>query len=129
MREVYLPAFEAAVKDAKVGSLMTSYNLVNGVHRLAVRSMITDIAKKEWGFDGVVDVRLEGDLRRGGRDECRARPRDAERRGDERQTPPAGDQGGHRLGGHNRRQGPANLRVAARFGCWTVSRPTSRFPR
>ena len=32
MREIYLPAFEAAVKEAHVGAIMTSYNLVNGVH-------------------------------------------------------------------------------------------------
>jgi beta-glucosidase len=54
MREIYLPAFEAAVKDAKVGALMTSYNLVNGVHASQYGPLITDVAKKEWGFDGVV---------------------------------------------------------------------------
>ena len=32
MREIYLPAFEAAVSEAQVGAIMTSYNLVNGVH-------------------------------------------------------------------------------------------------
>ncbi len=54
LREIYLPAFEAAVRDAKVGSLMTSYNLINGVHASQYGPLITDVAKKEWGFDGVV---------------------------------------------------------------------------
>ena len=53
MREIYLPAFEAAVKEAKVGALMTSYNLVNGVHASQNGPMI-DVVKKDWGFDGVV---------------------------------------------------------------------------
>jgi beta-glucosidase len=54
MREIYLPAFEAAVKEAKVGSLMTSYNLVNGVHASQYGPLVTGVAKGEWGFDGVV---------------------------------------------------------------------------
>jgi beta-glucosidase len=54
MREIYLPAFEAAVKEAKVGALMTSYNLINGVHASQNGPMITDVVKKDWGFDGVV---------------------------------------------------------------------------
>jgi beta-glucosidase len=53
LREIYLPAFETAVKDGKVASLMTSYNLVNGVHA-SQNGPLIDIAKKEWGFDGIV---------------------------------------------------------------------------
>jgi len=54
MREIYLPAFEAAVKDAHVGAIMDSYNLTNGAHLTANGYLNTDIAKKEWGFDGII---------------------------------------------------------------------------
>ena len=54
LREIYLPAFEAAVKEAKVGAIMNSYNLVNGVHMTQNGAMNLDIAKKEWGFDGII---------------------------------------------------------------------------
>ncbi|HTB57157.1 MAG TPA: glycoside hydrolase family 3 C-terminal domain-containing protein [Polyangia bacterium] len=54
MREIYLPAFEAAVKEAHVGALMTSYNLVNGVHMTENAALVDGLVKKEWGFDGVV---------------------------------------------------------------------------
>lgn len=54
MREIYLPAFEAAVKEAQVGSIMDSYNLVNGVHTSQSGYLNNEIAKKEWGFDGVI---------------------------------------------------------------------------
>ena len=54
MREIYLPTFEAAVKEAKVGAIMDSYNLVNGVHTTQDEYLNTEIAKKEWGFDGIV---------------------------------------------------------------------------
>lgn len=54
MREIYLPAFEAAVKEAKVGALMDAYNLVNGVYMTQNNLLNTSIAKKEWGFDGII---------------------------------------------------------------------------
>ena len=54
MREIYLPAFEAAVKEAHVGALMTSYNLVNGLHMTENGALVNDLLKKEWGFDGIV---------------------------------------------------------------------------
>ncbi len=54
LREIYLPAFEMAVKDGRVGAVMTSYNLVNGVHCSQDRHLITDILKGEWKFDGLV---------------------------------------------------------------------------
>lgn len=54
MREIYLPAFEAGVKEAKVGAIMDSYNLVNGAHMTQNGYLNTDIAKKEWGFRGVI---------------------------------------------------------------------------
>ena len=54
MREIYLPAFEAAVKEAHVGAVMNSYNLVNGVHATQNEMLDTEILKKEWGFQGVL---------------------------------------------------------------------------
>lgn len=53
-REIYLPAFEAAVKEAHVAAIMDSYNLVDGVHSTQNRWMNLDLAKEEWGFDGVI---------------------------------------------------------------------------
>lgn len=54
LREIYLPAFEAAVKQAKVASVMNSYNMVNGEHATQNRRMNVDVLKREWGFDGVL---------------------------------------------------------------------------
>lgn len=54
LREIYLPAFEAAVKDAHVGAVMDSYNLVNGVHATENAYLNTDILRREWGFKGVM---------------------------------------------------------------------------
>jgi len=54
MREIYLPTFEAAVKEAHVGAIMDSYNLTNGAHMTQNGNLNTDIAKKEWGFDGIM---------------------------------------------------------------------------
>jgi beta-glucosidase len=54
MREIYLPVFEAAVKEAHVGAVMNSYNLVNGVHATQNMMLDTEILKKEWGFQGVL---------------------------------------------------------------------------
>ncbi|HEX9048248.1 MAG TPA: glycoside hydrolase family 3 C-terminal domain-containing protein, partial [Verrucomicrobiae bacterium] len=54
LHEIYLPAFEAAVKEAHVGSIMDSYNVVNGQHPAENGPLNIDIAKKLWGFDGVM---------------------------------------------------------------------------
>jgi len=54
MREIYLPAFEAAVREAKVAAIMNSYNLVGGVHATQNDRLNNQIAKKEWGFDGIL---------------------------------------------------------------------------
>jgi len=54
LREIYLPTFEAAVKQGHVGSIMDSYNLVNGLHMTQNGYFNTDIARKEWGFNGVM---------------------------------------------------------------------------
>ncbi len=54
LREIYLPAFEASVKEAHVGAVMDAYNLVNGVYMTANDHLNNEILKKEWGFDGIV---------------------------------------------------------------------------
>jgi beta-glucosidase len=54
LQEIYLPAFKACVEKGKVGAIMTSYNLINGVHCSQNDYIINKILKKEWGFDGIV---------------------------------------------------------------------------
>src|SRR5713101_5457182 len=54
LREIYLPAFEASVKEAKVGALMDAYNLVNGTFMTENGYLNNSIVKKEWGFDGII---------------------------------------------------------------------------
>lgn len=54
MREIYLPAFEASVKEAKVGAIMDSYNLVNGIHMTQNDYLNNQILKKDWGFRGIL---------------------------------------------------------------------------
>src|SRR5216684_3028041 len=54
LREIYLPVFEAAVKEAHVGAIMDSYNLTNGVHLTQNGYLNTDVAKKEWSFNGII---------------------------------------------------------------------------
>ncbi len=54
LQEVYLPAFKAAVVEARCGAVMTAYNLVNGTHCSQNEHLIRDILKGAWKFDGVV---------------------------------------------------------------------------
>jgi len=54
LREIYLPPFEAAVKEADVGAIMPSYNYTNGFYMTANRSLLVDLAKNEWAFRGVM---------------------------------------------------------------------------
>lgn len=54
LRELYLPAFEAAVVEAGTGALMTAYNPLNGVYCAENEELISTIVKGEWGFKGVV---------------------------------------------------------------------------
>src|ERR1700685_4520593 len=54
MREIYLPVFEAAVKEAHVGAIMDSYNLTNGLQLIQNGHLNSDVAKKDWGFTGIL---------------------------------------------------------------------------
>ena len=54
LREIYLPSFEAGVKQAHVGAIMDSYNLINGHHATENGYFNTDIVRKEWGFTGTM---------------------------------------------------------------------------
>ncbi len=54
MREIYLAPFETAVKEGKPGTVMCSYNKINGVHASDNRWLLTDVLRGEWGFDGMV---------------------------------------------------------------------------
>jgi beta-glucosidase len=54
LREIYLPAFEAAVKEGHVGSVMDSYNVINGSHASQNAHLNIDILKKEWNFTGLL---------------------------------------------------------------------------
>ena len=54
LREIYLPAFEAAIKDGRVGAIMAGYNLTNGAYMSQHGYLNNDVAKGEWGFDGVI---------------------------------------------------------------------------
>ncbi len=54
LREIYLRGFEIAVKKSQPMALMTSYNLVNGVHAANSGDLITDVLRNEWGFKGAV---------------------------------------------------------------------------
>ena len=54
MREIYMPVFEAAVKEAHVGSVMDSYNPTDGRCRAQNNHLDNEVLKKEWGFDGIL---------------------------------------------------------------------------
>ena len=54
MREIYLPAFEAAVREAHVGAVMNSYNPINGVHATQNAWLNLKVLKDDWGFEGIL---------------------------------------------------------------------------
>lgn len=54
LREIYLPAFETAVKEGGAESVMCAYNAINGTFCSENKPLLTDILRKEWGFGGFV---------------------------------------------------------------------------
>ena len=54
IREIYFPAFETAVKEARPWTVMCSYNRINGVYASENPWLLTEVLRKEWGFDGYV---------------------------------------------------------------------------
>lgn len=54
LREIYLTAFEIAVREGRPGALMTSYNLVNGTYAGEHPHLLGDILRGEWGYEGMV---------------------------------------------------------------------------
>jgi beta-glucosidase len=54
LREIYLPPFEAAVKEAGTWAIMSSYNRLNGTYVSERADILIDLLKREWGFDGLV---------------------------------------------------------------------------
>ena len=54
VREIYLPAFEAAVKEGNSYSIMSAYNKLWGVHCSHNKWLLRDVLEKEWGYDGVL---------------------------------------------------------------------------
>ncbi len=54
MREIYLASFEGMVKKAKPWTIMNAYNKLNGTYLCEHKEILTEILRKEWGFDGYV---------------------------------------------------------------------------
>jgi beta-glucosidase len=54
LREVYFPAFKACIQEAGAGSVMAAYNSLDGVACSANPWLLTNILRKEWGFNGIV---------------------------------------------------------------------------
>ena len=54
LRETYLPAFEACVKEGGAASIMGAYNRINGEPCCASPTLLRKILREEWGFEGYV---------------------------------------------------------------------------
>ena len=61
LREIYLTAFEIAVKEGGAKAIMSSYNQVNGTYANENAHLLTEILREEWGFDGFVVTDWGGD--------------------------------------------------------------------
>ena len=56
LREIYLPAFETAVREAKPWTVMNAYNKLNGDYCAENRWLLNKVLREDWGFDGVVET-------------------------------------------------------------------------
>lgn len=54
LREIYLTAFEIAVKEANPLTIMCAYNMINGKHCCENKHILNDILREEWGYEGIV---------------------------------------------------------------------------
>ena len=54
LREIYLRGFEIAVKEAQPMAIMSSYNLINGLHTANAYDLLTEVLRNEWHFQGLV---------------------------------------------------------------------------
>lgn len=54
LREIYLPAFEAAIKEGRAGSVMCAYNRLNGQYACENEHLLEQVLRREWGFQGYV---------------------------------------------------------------------------
>ncbi len=54
LREIYFPAFEACIREGHAGSVMAAYNSLDGIPCSANHWLLTDVLRKEWGFQGFV---------------------------------------------------------------------------
>ncbi|MCM8816785.1 MAG: glycoside hydrolase family 3 C-terminal domain-containing protein [Candidatus Omnitrophica bacterium] len=54
LREIFFPAFKASIMEAKAQSLMAAYNSINGIPSSSNRWLLTEVLRKEWGFEGFV---------------------------------------------------------------------------
>ena len=53
LREIYLPAFERVIREAKPWAVMTGYNKLNGIYCSEHSWLLKDVLRDEWGFDGL----------------------------------------------------------------------------
>lgn len=54
LREIYLKGFEICIKESQPVAVMTSYNLLNGIHTANHKALLTDVLRGEWGYRGMV---------------------------------------------------------------------------
>ncbi len=54
LREIYLKGFQIAVEESKPYAIMTSYNLINGIHSSENKALLIDVLRNEWNFNGLI---------------------------------------------------------------------------